>query len=74
MSDECDSEEGESAEDESTDAGNREQADSDWQNEEIALEKYNKCLLLSDSYPGQCQEETYEPKNCGGKKSERLEI
>ncbi|CAF1380908.1 unnamed protein product [Didymodactylos carnosus] len=33
-----------------------------------------KCLLLSDSYPGQCHAETYEPKNCGGKQVTRLQI
>ncbi|CAF0799442.1 unnamed protein product [Didymodactylos carnosus] len=41
MSDEYDSEEEESAEDESTDVGSSEQADPNWENEEIALEKYN---------------------------------
>ncbi|CAF1547985.1 unnamed protein product [Adineta ricciae] len=33
-----------------------------------------KCLLLSDSYPGQSREELYLPENCGGKKVTRLQI
>ena len=33
-----------------------------------------KCLLLSDSYPGQDREELYQPENCGGKKRTRLQI
>ena len=33
-----------------------------------------RCLLLSDSYPGQSHEETYESKNCGGKKVHRLQF
>ena len=33
-----------------------------------------KCLLLSDSYPGQDREELYQPENCGGKKVTRLQI
>ena len=33
-----------------------------------------KCLLLSDSYPGQSREETYLPQNCKGKHVTRLQI
>ena len=33
-----------------------------------------KCLLLSDSYPGQSREETYLPQNCKGKQVTLLQI
>ena len=33
-----------------------------------------KCLLLSDSYPGQDRKGLYQPENCGGKNVTRLQI
>ena len=34
----------------------------------------DKCLLLSDSYPGQDREEFYQSENCGGEKVIRLQM